>query len=194
VLCALGCRWTNAELQLAMGGPTASSHYQLQQQSHSFISHTPSCCSSSLLAASLGSSSSLVAADPGGSSTLARCPLRVLSAYSATASQEPLFTTCHDKFIGTVDYIWYTQPLEEQQGSGAGSELGGSQTAPNLGAAAARFALRPLSVLQPPSLQTLHTGMPCGAWPSDHVSLVADFALYDTAPQHAAAGSGRSAL
>jgi mRNA deadenylase 3'-5' endonuclease subunit Ccr4 len=150
--------WTSAELQLAIGGPTASTSYQMQQQSHSFINRMPSTA--------------------GG--TLVRCPLRVESAYSATASQEPLFTTCHDKFIGTVDYIWYTPSAQQQQHSG--SELG---TGPAT-AAAGRFALRPLSVLQPPSLQTLHTGMPCGAWPSDHVSLVADFALYDTQDDTAA--------
>jgi hypothetical protein len=33
-------------------------------------------------------------------------------------------------------------------------------------------------VLQPPSLRTLHGGLPSKAWPSDHISLVADFALH----------------
>ena len=63
-----------------------------------------------------------------------------------------------------MDYIWYTPPAEGDAAEAAG---GG------------RYALRPLSVLLPPSLQSLRTGLPAGAWPSDHVSLVADFAVYD---------------
>ncbi|GAB4817059.1 hypothetical protein N2152v2_004105 [Parachlorella kessleri] len=166
--------WTPSELQTAMGGPTPSPAYQLLQHAHSFISKAVPA------AASWGDA-------------VVSCPLHVESAYHAAASQEPLFTTCHDKFIGTVDYIWYTphtptlEPGSKDSPAAAAGPAGGSskgsrgRSAGRAGSAGgARFALRPLGVLQPPSLQSLATGLPSGAWPSDHVSLVADFALVDT--------------
>lgn len=126
--------------------------------------------------------------------TYTPCPL--LPFPLSRGVQEPLFTTCHDKFIGCVDYIWFTptpqqaqqaqqQAQEQQGGPGSSGAPGGSADAasgsqvPQQGEAP-RFTLRPLSVLQPPPLQSLRTGMPCGAWPSDHVSLLADFALFDS--------------
>ena len=30
------------------------------------------------------------------------------SSYAALLGAEPEFTSCHGKFIGTVDYIWFT--------------------------------------------------------------------------------------
>jgi len=35
-------------------------------------------------------------------------PLRLQSAYMDVTGSEPEFTSCHDRFCGTVDYIWYT--------------------------------------------------------------------------------------
>ena len=35
-------------------------------------------------------------------------PLRLQSAYVEVTGSEPEFTSCHDRFCGTVDYIWYT--------------------------------------------------------------------------------------
>ena len=35
-------------------------------------------------------------------------PLRLQSAYVELTGLEPEFTSCHDRFCGTVDYIWYT--------------------------------------------------------------------------------------
>lgn len=52
-----------------------------------------------------------------------------------------------------MDYIWYTP-------GGDGS-----------------WQLQPLSVLQPPPVQTLDCALPSPAWPSDHIALLADFAL-----------------
>lgn len=37
-----------------------------------------------------------------------RHPLKLQSAYMEVAGAEPEFTSCHDRFCGTVDYIWYT--------------------------------------------------------------------------------------
>ncbi|MBZ5782220.1 hypothetical protein, partial [Klebsiella aerogenes] len=37
-----------------------------------------------------------------------RHPLSLDSAYLAVLGQEPLYTTAHDKYVGTVDYIFYT--------------------------------------------------------------------------------------
>lgn len=98
-------------------------------------------------------------ASPCGS--VVRHPLRLRSAYQSVAGAEPLYTTAHDKFLGTVDYIFYTPEAPHLE---SGEMFGGA-------------GLRPLSVLKPPPLRTLQHGLPCTAWPSDHVCLVADFAL-----------------
>ena len=39
---------------------------------------------------------------------VARHPLKLCSAYSEVTGNEPPYTTCHSKFLGTVDYMWYT--------------------------------------------------------------------------------------
>ena len=39
---------------------------------------------------------------------VARHPLKLRSAYSEVTGSEPPYTTCHSKFLGTVDYMWYT--------------------------------------------------------------------------------------
>lgn len=42
--------------------------------------------------------------------SILRHPLALESAYVAATGTEPVFTSCHDKFCGTVDYIWYSIP------------------------------------------------------------------------------------
>lgn len=74
-------------------------------------------------------------------------PLRVDSAYRAVTGAEPHYTTCHDKFIGTVDFLWYSGRLV------------------------------PVGVFQPPPLQMLQSALPSLSWPSDHISLICDFEL-----------------
>lgn len=39
---------------------------------------------------------------------VAEHPLPLQSSYSTLLGAEPEFTTCHGKFIGTVDYVWFT--------------------------------------------------------------------------------------
>lgn len=39
---------------------------------------------------------------------IAEHPLPMKSSYAALLGAEPEFTSCHGKFIGTVDYIWFT--------------------------------------------------------------------------------------
>ena len=39
---------------------------------------------------------------------VARHPLKLRSAYSEVTGSEPPYTTCHSKFLGTVDYMWFT--------------------------------------------------------------------------------------
>lgn len=82
---------------------------------------------------------------------VARHPLRLQSAYRSVTGAEPLYTTVHDRYVGTVDYIFYG----DCEDSG----------------------LRPVRVLQPPSLRSVPGGLPSLAWPSDHLCLVADFEL-----------------
>lgn len=76
----------------------------------------------------------------------AKHPLKLQSAYHSVTGSEPLYTTVHDKYVGTVDYIFYTPSR-----------------------------LKPLHVLLPPPLSTLRDGLPSTEWPSDHVCLVAEF-------------------
>lgn len=39
---------------------------------------------------------------------IAAHPLPMRSTYEAVLGTEPAYTSCHSKFIGTVDYIWFT--------------------------------------------------------------------------------------
>lgn len=39
---------------------------------------------------------------------IAEHPLPMESTYKAVLGAEPAFTSCHGKFIGTVDYVWFT--------------------------------------------------------------------------------------
>ena len=75
---------------------------------------------------------------------------------------EPQYTSCHGRFTGTVDYIWFTP-------DSAG-------LAPSADAAPA-FALRSARVLAPPDFASLHCGLPSPEWPSDHVALMAEFVV-----------------
>jgi len=62
---------------------------------------------------------------------------------------------CPDRFIGNVDFQFFSGGADEPSG----------------------WRLLPLAVLQPPPVQTLNCSLPSPAWPSDHISLVCDYAL-----------------
>lgn len=94
---------------------------------------------------------------------VAKHPLHLQSAYLSVTGSEPLYTTVHDKYVGTVDYIFYSPQPPEEETDGGDME--------------ARPHLRPVKVLQPPSLRTMHAGLPSLGWPSDHLSLLADFEI-----------------
>jgi hypothetical protein len=85
---------------------------------------------------------------------IARHTLQLRSCYAEVAGREPHYTSCHDTFFGTVDYIWYT---------------------PTAGA----VRLKPVSVLLPPCSDTHlprhNRSMPNATIPSDHICLVCDF-------------------
>ncbi|KXZ51195.1 hypothetical protein GPECTOR_13g682 [Gonium pectorale] len=125
-----------------------------------------------------------------------RHPLVLRSAYAAAdpAGREPLFTTMHARYVGTVDFVWYTPGDDAataataatgggSAGAGAGTTAGkrtaGSRDAGGGATAqpATGFSLRPVRVLHPPDPLSYPYGMPCASWPSDHVSLVVDFRL-----------------
>ncbi|CAI5476134.1 unnamed protein product [Closterium sp. Yama58-4] len=98
-----------------------------------------------------------IATGSDGGGTLVKHPLKLKSAYSQAPTEnrhacpkgEPLLTSFHANFCGTVDYIWHTHELEVQ---------------------------RVLDVL--PVSHFAHNGaMPTRRWPSDHFSLVAEFTL-----------------
>lgn len=74
------------------------------------------------------------------------------SSYEDVLGREPSFTSCHGKFIGTVDFVWYTPRVQH-------------------------LTLIPTAVLLPPPLESLHCGLPSPEWPSDHISLLTKFNL-----------------
>lgn len=85
-----------------------------------------------------------------GDAPAARQPLRLRSAYERVLGVEPDFTNFTADFVGTIDYIWY--------------ETSG---------------LQPLQVLRLPERQTVSScqALPSPVFPSDHLPLLASFAL-----------------
>ena len=71
------------------------------------------------------------------------------SAYRVVEGAEPRFTTCHAKFVGTNDYIWFTS------------------------------GLTPMRALRCPNLDDIlqYHRLPSVRYPSDHVSLAVDFSF-----------------
>jgi hypothetical protein len=93
------------------------------------------------------------------------------SCYADVLGTEPEYTSSHDRFFGTLDYMWYTTgDADEANGSDSSTGLEGFGGA----------VLRPKSVLLPPPAgQHMPWGrhMPNGSIPSDHISLVVDMEL-----------------
>ncbi|WIA36447.1 hypothetical protein OEZ86_007754 [Tetradesmus obliquus] len=88
---------------------------------------------------------------------VARHGLQLRSCYAELTGSEPQYTSCHDAFFGTVDYIWYTPQAGQR-------------------------VLHPVAVLLPPDPEAhlLHMARPCmpnETIPSDHVCLLCDFEL-----------------
>ncbi|KAJ6793421.1 carbon catabolite repressor protein 4-like protein 5 isoform X2 [Iris pallida] len=93
--------------------------------------------------------------------TCLKNPLKLLSAYQGVpghqntrdCSGEPLATSYHSKFMGTVDYIWHSA------------------------------ALVPLRVVETLPIKCLKSlgGLPSEKWGSDHLSLVCELAFIDDA-------------
>lgn len=83
-------------------------------------------------------------------------PMSIKSSYAKVMGEEPAFSTAHDKYVGTVDYIFYTD-----------------------GDDSSKWNIRPVQVLAPPPLhKILPKGLPNGFWPSDHISLCTKFVMY----------------
>ncbi|XP_057856227.2 carbon catabolite repressor protein 4 homolog 5 isoform X3 [Cryptomeria japonica] len=102
----------------------------------------------------------LKAATGNSSCTRLKHPLKLFSAYACVQGRqgnsrirdeygEPLATTYHSKFLGTVDYIWFSE------------------------------GLTPLRVLDTLPLDVLRKtpGLPTHKWGSDHLSLACEFAF-----------------
>uniref|UniRef100_A0A7N0VJI1 Endonuclease/exonuclease/phosphatase domain-containing protein n=1 Tax=Kalanchoe fedtschenkoi TaxID=63787 RepID=A0A7N0VJI1_KALFE len=91
-------------------------------------------------------------------------PLKLTSTYTETedllgtrdASGEPLITSYHRRFCGTVDYIWRSQGLQ---------------------------TVRVLSPIRKQAMQWT-AGFPTKKWGSDHIALVAQLAFVEGAPEH----------
>lgn len=86
---------------------------------------------------------------------ISRHPFKLCSAYASVLGQEPAWTSCHRKYKGTLDYMFY------QQHSAAGGDA---------------MTLTPRRVLQMPD--GVPHGLPSWGVPSDHVSLLVEFALH----------------
>jgi len=85
-----------------------------------------------------------------------RHTFQLKSSYRAVLGEEPIFTTAHDKYVGTVDYIFYSCPQEE----------GGL------------WSMVPTQVLHPPqrgAQAIVPKGLPHGFWPSDHICIMTRF-------------------
>lgn len=120
--------------------------------------------------------------------------LTLQSAYAAVDGCEPLFTTLHARYVGTVDFVWYSPGDAGRQGAAPGAREGrrgregsrgggkegegqGMVEEERDGASGCGFSLTPVRVLQPPDVMSYQYGMPCHGWPSDHVSMAVDFRL-----------------
>jgi mRNA deadenylase 3'-5' endonuclease subunit Ccr4 len=108
----------------------------------------------------------------GSENGVARHPLHLESAYLSVSGTEPLYTTAHDRYVGTVDYIFYSP----QAPSGAEEEDAGNSHSRS--PEEESLTLKPLRVFKPPPLRTMHSGLPSLMWPSDHLSLIVDFAIH----------------
>ena len=101
-------------------------------------------------------------ASPGSTSAprdpVLRHPLRLRSGYAAVTGREPLWTTCHDAYMGTVDFVWYGGPRQGRSGRPG-------------------FMLEAKGALLPPDPDALSTGLPNERHASDHIPLVVDFEL-----------------
>lgn len=90
----------------------------------------------------------------GAEDSILRHSLCLESSYKCVLGEEPGFTTAHDKYVGTVDYIFYSNGKKGV------------------------WKLEPHHVLRPPSQNAiLPRGLPSGFWPSDHISLMTYFNL-----------------
>jgi hypothetical protein len=115
----------------------------------------------------------------------ARHPLRLRSAYATLDPDgcEPLWTTLHARYVGCVDFVWFTAgSAEASLRAGGGPEEEESAAAlPTIADGAADgdvgFALRPMRTLLPPDPALFARGLPDASWPSDHMSLGVDFRL-----------------
>ena len=117
---------------------------------------------------------------------VARHPLQLQSAYLTVAGCEPLYTTVHDKYVGTVDYIFFTSST-----TGVEMNVDGDGESEDTAAVVVQ-RLRPVRVLQPPPLRTMHSGLPSLAWPSDHLCLMADFEVIAAVETHSRGSSSSS--
>ena len=85
--------------------------------------------------------------------------LHLTSSYRHVLGSEPMYTTAHDKYIGTVDYVFFssrkTEGSEEEQ---------------------RHWHIEPHTVLlPPPTSAVLPQGLPRGWFGSDHVCLLVKF-------------------
>ena len=111
--------------------------------------------------------------------------LDLTSSYRHVLGSEPQFTTAHDKYIGTVDYIFFSASASpsrhrdrdregEREGEGEGEGEGTAATAAVGGGQT--WHVEPHRVLlPPPTSAVLPQGLPRGWFGSDHISLLVSF-------------------
>ncbi|KAL8140305.1 hypothetical protein V2J09_006326 [Rumex salicifolius] len=131
-------------------------HFQYQSEDRLRPCSTSSCFS--------WNSEELELATGDGQMTLIQNPLKLPSAYHGVPGNsktrdhlgEPLATSYHSKFMGTVDYIWHTEDLA------------------------------PVGVLDTLPIDALRRigGLPSQRWGSDHLALVCELAFIETINQN----------
>ena len=99
------------------------------------------------------------------------------SSYKHVLGSEPQFTTAHDKYIGTVDYIFFSSspsPSLPSPPSSPPSSLPGGEERRR--GKIGRWHIEPQSVLlPPPTSAVLPQGLPRNWFGSDHISLLVSF-------------------
>ncbi len=97
--------------------------------------------------------------------------LDLTSSYRHVLGSEPMYTTAHDKYIGTVDYVFFSSSrarTEDDKDSTENSKVDEQRRR--------HWHIEPRAVLLPPPTSVvLPQGLPRGWFGSDHVSLLVKF-------------------
>ena len=104
------------------------------------------------------------------------CSLQTGPGAAANPGDAELAAACAQSKLGTAVKDWKAKQREKPDVAMAKQpkEAAAPGSAPD---EAPRWRLRPKRVVQPPPLSSLRCGLPSPKYPSDHISLIADFTM-----------------